>query len=558
MAFNSEQRTIGSKLLGQTVYTVPRNQRKYVWEEKNWNELWNDINFLSAIEDKAHFVGSIVLMDNGEVEGIHQYEIIDGQQRIITLILLTAAIMQYYKEHTENDSYLGLKRFLISTDLRNNDLCKIQSEYQPSIEDIIKVVCNPDDQTTKEQMCQRLEDVSDSLIPKCFKFFCDKIASLQTDEVQRIQRGVLRTTYIEIIATTEEDSYTIFEILNARGMELEDYELLKNYIMRYTIPVANIDRVKSDWSNYIETPLGAGLNRFLIHYARHKYKTSGTIDAYNTLKQNNNASTINSLFTDLKQKAKFYKKIYLPVLQADNGDCTAVEYRVFKFLRANRGELFRPVILSLMSQKHQGNLSNNDYEKVLIFLQYYFTCYNLILQETSNKISDGIQKYAYLLENEYSRANLCDFIQYLISKMPGKKVFIRAFGSLGWSHTDAAYDDSSRKRKVQIALSMLEAIKSSLNHIPDFTIEHINPDSAAGNNAMIGNLLPLESNLNGNCQDKTVNEKIPYYQQSNFRITREFAAHYIENAGFDPKNRADLMAKMIYSEFENTSRAFKR
>lgn len=69
MAFNSEQRTIGSKLLGQTVYTVPRNQRKYVWEEKNWNELWNDIHFLSAIEDKAHFVGSIVLMDNGEEIG---------------------------------------------------------------------------------------------------------------------------------------------------------------------------------------------------------------------------------------------------------------------------------------------------------------------------------------------------------------------------------------------------------------------------------------------------------------------------------------------------------
>ena len=456
MAFNSEQRTVGSKLLGQSVYNIPRNQRKYVWEEKNWNELWNDINFLSSNEDKTHFVGSIVLMDNGEIDGVHQYEIIDGQQRIITLILMTAAIMFYYKEHSQNDLYLGLKRFLISTDLRNNDHCKILSEHQPSIESIINAVCNPDDHTTVENLCQSLEDAPDKQTSKCFKFFSDKITTLQTDEIQSIQRSVLRTTYIEIIATTEEDSYTIFEILNARGMELEDYELLKNYIMRYTIPVSSIDRVKYEWSNYIEIPLGAGLNRFLIHYARHKYKTSGTIDAYNTIKENNNVSTIKELFTDLKLKAKFYKSIYLPIQQTDSGDCTEVEYRVFKFLRANRGELFRPVMLSLMSQKQQGNLTNNDYEKVLIFLQYYFTCYNLILQETSNKISDGIQKYAYLLENEYTRTNLCDFIQYLISKMPGKNVFIRAFGSLGWSHSDAAYSDTSRKKKVQIALTMLE------------------------------------------------------------------------------------------------------
>lgn len=558
MAFNSEQRTVGSKLLGQAVYTIPRNQRKYVWEERNWNELWNDIMFLSSIEDKAHFVGSIVLMDNGELEGVHQYEIIDGQQRIITIFLMTAAIMQYYKEHSETDSYLGLKRFLISTDLQNNNRCKIQSEYQPSIESIINLVCDDSNPITKEEICHSLEDAIDILIIKCFGFFCNKIAQLQLEDVQRLQRCILRTTYIEIIATTEEDSYTIFEILNARGMELEDYELLKNYIMRYTIPIANIDRVKNEWSIYVEQPLGTGLNRFLTHYARHKYKTSGTIEAYSTIKENNNAATIDRLFTDLKRKAKFYKKIYLPIKQDDGGDCSEVEYRVFKFLRANRGELFRPVIMSLMSQKQQGNLLNTDYEKILIFLQYYFACYSLILQETSNKISDGIQKYAYQLENEYSRAILCDFVQYLISKMPGKRIFIRVFGSLGWSHSDAAYADSSRKKKVQIALTMLESIRSSVNIMPDFTIEHINPDSATGNSAMIGNLLPLESNLNGNCQDKPVVDKIQYYQRSNFRITREFAAHYIENTGFDPKNRAEIMAKIIYSEFENTSRAFRR
>ena len=46
---------------------------------------------------------------------------------------------------------------------------------------------------------------------------------------------LLGTSYVEIVATTDEDSYTIFEILNARGQELDDHELVKNFVMRLAL-----------------------------------------------------------------------------------------------------------------------------------------------------------------------------------------------------------------------------------------------------------------------------------------------------------------------------------
>ena len=60
----------------------------------------------------------------------------------------------------------------------------------------------------------------------------------------QIRDALIAISYVNIISSTEEDSYTIFEILNARGLDLEDYELLKNYIMRYLQPIETRDDAK--------------------------------------------------------------------------------------------------------------------------------------------------------------------------------------------------------------------------------------------------------------------------------------------------------------------------
>lgn len=76
------------------------------------------------------------------------------------------------------------------------------------------------------------------------KFFTNKLNTLENEKILQIRDALIAISYVNIISSTEEDSYTIFEILNARGLDLEDYELLKNYIMRYLQPIETRDDAK--------------------------------------------------------------------------------------------------------------------------------------------------------------------------------------------------------------------------------------------------------------------------------------------------------------------------
>ena len=66
-------------------------------------------------------------------------------------------------------------------------------------------------------------------------------------ELSRIKDKILALDVIEILATNQQESYNIFEILNARGVDLQQHELIKNYILKYIQPRSDIDRAKIQW-----------------------------------------------------------------------------------------------------------------------------------------------------------------------------------------------------------------------------------------------------------------------------------------------------------------------
>lgn len=107
------------------------------------------------------------------------------------------------------------------------------------------------------------------------------------------------------------------------------------------------------------------------------------------------------MFDDLKLKAKYYQQIICESNRQGEG-ISEID-RIFKFMQSNRSLLFRPIYLSLLHQNELGKISEENLVKVLKCIQYFFVCYNLISKETSNKISEGVQKYAFQIENEYSQ-----------------------------------------------------------------------------------------------------------------------------------------------------------
>src|SRR5271157_9494 len=79
---------------GAKQFVVPLFQRPYSWEQKHWDVLWDDLlDLCEEDQPRNHFMGSIVTMPAISVpEGVTKYVLIDGQQRLTTILLILALI----------------------------------------------------------------------------------------------------------------------------------------------------------------------------------------------------------------------------------------------------------------------------------------------------------------------------------------------------------------------------------------------------------------------------------------------------------------------------------
>ena len=80
---------------GRKQYTIPIYQRTYSWTTEQCKQLWEDIVKVSKEdEDTGHFIGSIVFIEEGVFfsSGVTHLNLIDGQQRLTTILLLLAAL----------------------------------------------------------------------------------------------------------------------------------------------------------------------------------------------------------------------------------------------------------------------------------------------------------------------------------------------------------------------------------------------------------------------------------------------------------------------------------
>lgn len=240
MSFEAKDYPI-SDILNKVVFDIPRNQRRYVWKKSSWQDLFEDVLF-SITEEKPHFIGSIVLKKGSKKDGLSYYTIIDGQQRLTTITLFLVAIMKHFHENDMMDDFWGTVSYLQSKDNRNQDMVILNSEFHTSISHIIAGMINikdPKMSITAFVDTHILSKSRDKNIGDAIKFFYFSIKEdleLVKDSQERlrdIRATLLDMTAVKIESSSEEDSYTIFEILNARGQDLASHELLKNYIMRY-------------------------------------------------------------------------------------------------------------------------------------------------------------------------------------------------------------------------------------------------------------------------------------------------------------------------------------
>ncbi len=211
-----------------TKYTIPRFQRDYAWTLEQWEDLWADIQTLH--KEHFHYMGYIVLQRKGQ----HDFEVIDGQQRLITLSLLILVAMRKVKDLIDTG---------IDVSANEERLKEITNRFI-GVKDIVslrvtsKLTLNRNNSAFYKSICsqltppnQRSLTATNKLLRNAFEFFLTKPMGITGEEIARfIGHFSARLMFTKIVVQDSLNAYKVFETLNARGVQLSTPDLLKNYI----------------------------------------------------------------------------------------------------------------------------------------------------------------------------------------------------------------------------------------------------------------------------------------------------------------------------------------
>lgn len=141
MKITPAQLTINQLFSGKNEqFYIPAYQRRYAWMDKQLLELFEDINLLGKRD--SHFLGTILFLTGSHVADINRLELVDGQQRIISLSLLLKAIRDKFEElkikdfENEIDGYL----FCQGIDRKRQNKIMLGDLDEPDYSKILKLV----------------------------------------------------------------------------------------------------------------------------------------------------------------------------------------------------------------------------------------------------------------------------------------------------------------------------------------------------------------------------------------------------------------------------------
>lgn len=233
-------------------YEIPLYQRPYAWGERNIEQLVEDVRDLPDEGEQYYYLGSLVVWH--KTDGA--YEVIDGQQRLTTLYLLLSAL----GEDVDNGEAPTL-----------TFSCRDRSRYTLKHLSDLDTAAKIDDGMVEES------------IASGYRLLEQEIAEMSDDEVSLLRHKIARTRLYRIEVPNHTDLNHYFEIMNTRGEQLEQHEILKAWLME---PLSGTDSAKfsaiwdacADMSGYVQMRFGMGAREALFGWGYDQFPSHGRIE----------------------------------------------------------------------------------------------------------------------------------------------------------------------------------------------------------------------------------------------------------------------------------------
>ncbi len=432
--------------LTRTIFSIPVYQRNYTWEEENCEKLLQDIINISQ-NRKTHFMGSItyishVINDEKSLRQLQEFVIIDGQQRVTTLMLLLKAI----ETKIQNE---GIKKEI--GNLLNLSGQRLRLKPIKSDREAFDLVMQ-----NRSHEIQGLSHIKNN-----YRFFTKELDKCLDKgyRIEEIYGAFLRLKIVAIgLEIGEDDPQVVFESINATGVQLKGLDLIRNYLMMGE----NSDRQKHLYETYwvpLEEWLKTNLNEFIKTYLRiyleDRFK-EGEREVYYALKAHHRDHFPNGI-QDLMSDMREYGRIYQIFLDRDHHFLERGDSQQLAKLRLCIKDLVKikfgvakPFILRCARDFEEGKLDYENFHEILqILISYYVrrsVCgessptltrilYSLYKQLGENVSADALKRYlgksvgqavfpnddrikaAFLVRNAYAANQVCKFILLEIEKL---------------------------------------------------------------------------------------------------------------------------------------------
>lgn len=529
MLMEPANRTFGELFGNGLKYVVPRFQRDYAWDQEQWEDLWADIETLE--EEHCHYMGYIVLQKNGYSD----FEVIDGQQRLVTLSLVVLAAMRKIRDliekHIEEEA--NQERLSVFYDrligAKNTITLKVDN----------KLSLNRNNNRHFREICSNINILNERgltrtnvLLNDAFKFFSGKVAGDNgTRLAQFIELLISRMIFTKIVVQDSLNAYKIFETLNARGVQLSTPDLLKNYI--FSVITSNDDVtdehlnvLDEDWATIIAQLGENNFTDFVRYHHNFQKKIISKKGLFKSIKELADTPQSASLYiSSLNEHASIYAALLNPYDEWWKRENNAYQ-RIRHYLEGLK--LFGvklPFTVFLVAFK---KFSSDEFLKTLKYLYVISIRYNVICRHSPNEQEKAYNKIAMkIFKGDLKKAGHiknCDEFKLIY---PDDNTFKNAF---------EFYKMPSRCSSKKIRFLLTE-IENSFGRELDYLntiLEHVcpyNPEQSWNKNFgegvtdiadRFGNMVLLEKD---ELSRADFNKKKETYLASSFRLAKKVAEY---------------------------------
>lgn len=402
------------------IYRIPKYQREYTWGINDWDALFNDI----TENDYGYFLGSYICVNNRSLNETI-LEVIDGQQRFSTLMLLLTALydkLSEYKAEMDDDDQNDLAnlRCELANKKRQNFIANGQKKTE-YIQRLFLQKQNMNDEDFSYILydkgiitAQKTKPLNfgNRRIAKAYRHFSklieDKVVEIRNENHNITEVGALfsivrkfeTAVLVGIEVDTNKDAYMLFESLNHRGVPLSALDLIKNTLIAQAEDASDADNSYEKWKhilNCVGQDDYSGQERFFRqyynafreelnapypktdkrYYLGYLATRTTLLDIYEKMIKDN----YKRLLDDLSEKAERYSVI------VNNSDEVYTYTEALQDLGRIAGAPSYILLLYLMSNQTKLNLEDSDLNAIIRTLITFFVRRNVTDVPNTRKLT---------------------------------------------------------------------------------------------------------------------------------------------------------------------------